>query len=340
MNKALGRLPKTTSKNGGSPVQPAPVKTRQKRQKKYFASISPGDQMALPGPFGRRIIELEKLLQMPIWLIINQGVCPHCGKGTEIEPALFKAFQSAYFDMPPGQPIGVLLESPGGDAHTAYRLARLLQRRSNNQLCIIIPQYAKSAATLLALGASRLIVSKNAEMGPLDVQMYDKQKEEFRSALDAVQSLEQLHTFALTAMDQTMALVVHRTSKRTDVVLPHVMSYVASFLRPLLEQVEAVDYTGKSRELKVAEEYAQRLMAKNYSTSEALRIAKRLVVNYPTHGFVIDEEEASSPPQLNGVGLKIDRLGNKRSQFEQIVAGLIPFLDIFDNVVGRITAKG
>jgi hypothetical protein len=241
--------------------------------------------------------------------------------------------------MPRGRPIGILLESPGGDAHTAYRIARLLQRRSDNQLTVIVPQYAKSAATLLALGAAKLIVAENAEFGPLDVQMFDRQKEEFRSALDAVQSLQQLHAFALKALDQTMALIVQRSGKRTDVVLPQAIEYATNFLRPLLEQVEAVDYTGKSRELKVAEDYGVRLMRKNYSPMEAQRIAKHLVADYPTHGFVIDKEEMGGEPNRMGVGLRIHSLGDKASQFEQIVSDLIPFLDRFSNVVGRITRR-
>jgi hypothetical protein len=314
-------------------------KTKRPREEKYFASISPGSEVALPKEFGKKIIELEKLLNVPIWVIIHQGQCPNCGAGMEIELDLFKGFQSDYAKIPGGRPIGLLLESPGGDAHTAYRIARLLQRRSENRLTVIVPQYAKSAATLLALGASRLIVSENAEFGPLDVQIPDPQKEEIRSALDVVQSLQQLREFALVALDQTMALVVPRTFKKTDTILPHAMKYVTDFMCPLLEQVDVVDYTGKSRELKVAEDYAVRLMIKNYDPGEAQQIAKSLVAAYPTHGFVIDKEEAQGNSHGIGLGLKMYSLGDKTRQFEQIVADLIPFLDRFSNVAGRITTR-
>ncbi len=314
-------------------------KTKPHRERKYFASIAPGSGVALPKEFGKKIVELEKLLNVPIWVIIHQGHCPNCGAGAEIELDLFKGFQSDYANIPEGRPIGLLLESPGGDAHAAYRIARLLQRRSENRLTVIVPQYAKSAATLLALGASRLIVSENAEFGPLDVQIPDPQKEETRSALDVVQSLQQLREFALVSLDQTMALVVPRTFKKTDTILPHAMKYVTDFMRPLLEQVEVIDYTGKSRELKVAEDYAGRLMRKNYDRMEAQQLAKSLVAAYPTHGFVIDKEEAQGNSHGIGLGLKMYSLGDKTRQFEQIVTDLIPFLDQFRNVAGRITTR-
>src|SRR3954467_14174828 len=64
------------------------------------------------------------------------------------------------------------------------------------------------------------------------------------------------------------------------------------FLRPLLEKIDTLDYTRKSRELKVAEEYAIRLMRPTYKAVKAKRVARQLVEKYPTHGFVIDSYEA------------------------------------------------
>lgn len=323
---------------------------RKFRHIEYFASVVPGKNVPLPLQFAKNIIALEKLFQIPIWLIVHQGACPDCGnpecpKAVDLEPFMFKAFQRELPQIPQGQPIGILLESPGGDADTAYRIGRLLQRRSGNNLTIIIPQYAKSAATLLALAGSRLIMSENAELGPLDVQLFDPQREEFCSGLDAVQSLERLHSVALAAIDQTMARVFPKSGKRIDVMLPLVMNYVANFYRPLLEKIDTIDYTRKSRDLKVAEEYAVRLMGEKVGLKLARQIASELVAKYPTHGFVIDRDEASRSRQdevrsrtMSGLGMNIAKLKpsvNKR--FEAIVADLIPYLDRLAIVMGRVT---
>jgi hypothetical protein len=330
--------PKANGKMASPSADLLKAKAKAKPAKGYVASIYPFG-MPLPAEFGSSIHLLEKLLNLPIWVLIQQGRCQGCGKGMEMEPAIFKAFQSDYPNIPAGKPVGLLIESPGGDPDTAYRVGRLLQRRSNNQLTVIIPQYAKSAATLLALSASKLIMSENAELGPLDVQLFDPQREEYGSALDAVQSLERLHSNALAAIMQAMNVLMPRIGKRTDVVLPQVLEYVSKFYRPILEKIDTVDYTRKSRDLKLAEEYAVRLMRK-MDLSDAKAIASELVANYPTHGFVIDREEAFSPrgnkKGLSGLGLKEAQLSARvKEKFEEIVSGMIPYLDEL-NVIGRI----
>src|SRR6185436_18404312 len=107
-----------------------------------------------------------------------------------------------------------------------------------------------------------------------------------------VQSLERLNAFCMGSIDQMLLLLGTRFFRKVDTALPLVLDYATKFARPLLEKIDTVDYVKKSRELKVAEEYAMRLMMPNYQLTEAKTIARRLVELYPTHGFVIDREEA------------------------------------------------
>ena len=194
---------------------------------------------------------------MPIWLVVqnelNFDEPNESDSFSRISPKLFKALQNVRGEMQQGKPIGLLLESPGGDTHSAFRVSRMFQRRSNN-FTAIVPQYAKSAATLLALGAHNLLMARQAELGPLDVQIFDLEKEEYSSALNAVQSLERLNAFAMTALDQMIFLLRMRFGRKVDVSLPLILDYATKFARPLLEKIDTVDYVKKSRELKVAEE--------------------------------------------------------------------------------------
>ena len=121
--------------------------------------------------------------------------------------------------------------------------------------------------------------------------MYDLEREEYASALDEVQALERLNSVALTLTDQAMFLLVGRTGKKTDTVLPHVLHFVAEFMRPLLDKIDTVHYTQRSRVLKVAEDYAVRLLAPRYDAETSQEIAKHLVNNYSEHGFVLDTNE-------------------------------------------------
>jgi len=334
-NRLGGKIPKVAANGNGhlkADRKPRKVPSETKAKKvSYHASIFPAESRTIPEGFAKLVRKLESALKMPVWFLIQNAdpaCCPH------ICIHLYKGFQNQKNQIKDGEPIALLIESPGGDAHMAYRIARLIQRRTN-KFTVLVPQYAKSAATLLALGASDLILGRDAELGPLDVQMFDREREDYSSALDAVQSLERLNVFSLTAIDQLMQLMAERTGKKLDTLLPHVLNYSNQFVRPLLEKIDTVDYTKKSRELKVAEEYALRLMQKNYPFKVAKQIAAHLVDKYPTHGFVIDAQEAQSmnaSGESFGLGLKAKPASN---EVQAIFEEMQPYLDSL-TMMGRL----
>ena len=73
--------------------------------------------------------------------------------------------------------ITLLLDSPGGDVDAAEKFVHLLREackspsRSRDALEVVVPQRAKSAATLIALGADRIVMSDSSELGPIDPQL-------------------------------------------------------------------------------------------------------------------------------------------------------------------------
>ncbi|MGH9918147.1 MAG: SDH family Clp fold serine proteinase [Nitrososphaerales archaeon] len=76
-------------------------------------------------------------------------------------------------DVPVGTDIDFLLNTPGGDVGVADKMARILRRRvgSKGVFRVLVADYAKSAGTLLALGADRIIMSDSSELGPIDPQI-------------------------------------------------------------------------------------------------------------------------------------------------------------------------
>lgn len=93
--------------------------------------------------------------------------------------------QELLFPLPPGASIDLLLHSNGGDSSTAEKLVRMLWAVTKPQdssipegeLRVIVPDRAKSAATLLALGANRIVMSATSELGTIDPQVpkYDQE---------------------------------------------------------------------------------------------------------------------------------------------------------------------
>lgn len=76
-----------------------------------------------------------------------------------------------------GTSITLLLDSPGGDVDSAEKMVHLLDQvrqplsGKSGDLEVVIPHRAKSAATLIALGADRIVMSDSSELGPIDPQI-------------------------------------------------------------------------------------------------------------------------------------------------------------------------
>lgn len=78
-------------------------------------------------------------------------------------------FEETLHDADPEQDLHVMLATPGGDGETAIRLARQAQSRCR-ELTVVVPDQAKSAGTLLAAGAHRILMGPTSDLGPIDPQ--------------------------------------------------------------------------------------------------------------------------------------------------------------------------
>jgi hypothetical protein len=250
----------------------------------YTASASP--HAPLPEEFGSAVKVLEEALGIPVWMLVQKGPERPIG----LYGPLLQIFMDARDELASYGHVALLIDSPGGLADVAYRVARILQRDSG--FTVVIPRFAKSAATLLSLGATRAMMGEDAEIGPLDAQLWDEEREEPGSALNEVQALDQLHSVALQHLDQTMHVMVGGSKKKTEVLLPMAAKFVSDMMCPMLEKIDAVHYAKQARILAVAEHYAVRLlMLAGVPKERADTIADYLVNRYPEHGFVIDRQE-------------------------------------------------
>ncbi|NYJ05141.1 SDH family Clp fold serine proteinase [Petropleomorpha daqingensis] len=78
-------------------------------------------------------------------------------------------FEELVHDANPDEDLHLLLDSPGGSADVALRLLRSAQARCR-ELTVIVPDQAKSAATLICLGAHQLLLGPTSDLGPVDPQ--------------------------------------------------------------------------------------------------------------------------------------------------------------------------
>ena len=78
-------------------------------------------------------------------------------------------FEELIHDADASQDLHLLLDTPGGDGETAVRLVRAAQARCK-ELTVIVADQAKSAGTLLTMGAHRILMGPTSDLGPVDPQ--------------------------------------------------------------------------------------------------------------------------------------------------------------------------
>ena len=71
---------------------------------------------------------------------------------------------------PPDMPIDLLLHTPGGLVLASDQIAYAL-RRHGGKITVIVPHYAMSGGTLVALAADEILMDPDAVLGPVDPQL-------------------------------------------------------------------------------------------------------------------------------------------------------------------------
>lgn len=71
---------------------------------------------------------------------------------------------------PPDMPIDIILHTPGGLVLAASQIAEAL-RHHPGRVTALVPHYAMSGGTLIALAADEIVMASSAVLGPVDPQL-------------------------------------------------------------------------------------------------------------------------------------------------------------------------
>jgi hypothetical protein len=185
----------------------------------------------------------------------------------------------------------LFLTTAGGDPDAAYRMIHALRCRYKKvRLAVVGP--CKSAGTLIALGTHELAVGDTGELGPLDVQLA-KPDEMIpnSSGLDIFQALAVTTENALDTFESTMLNIIRRSggSVSTKTAAEIAREFATSLFAPIMAQVDPNRLGEAQRAINIARAYGDKLGLPNVKTNAV----DTLVNNYPSHGFVIDRDEAA-----------------------------------------------
>ncbi len=201
-------------------------------------------------------------------------------------------------EHPNCEEIDVIINSPGGFADDAYRIIRTF-RKNFKTVNIIVPFWVKSAATLLSLGGSTIVMDEFGEFGPLDAQLGrvrdDSPEIERESALNDEHSLKRIET-RYKEMFETLFI---RLFEHKKINIPkselskQLLENLSKFYEPLLKQVDPYKLGEKRRKLDIGAHYANRILAQFSDLTDSAAIRKLvlyLVDECPDHGYVIDHD--------------------------------------------------
>lgn len=175
---------------------------------------------------------------------------------------LYKAASSAKKE----RDILLIVHSLGGSIEAGYFIGKIGKRLAKDKFVVSVPRKAKSAATLLALGADEIHMGLLSELGPIDPQINGFPAQGIKNALEILAEMSCRHP----ASSDMLGEYLH---KNLDL--------------KILGLFERINES--------AIQYAERLIANRPlpGARSAKSVGDHLVNHYKDHGFVIDYDEAS-----------------------------------------------
>lgn len=99
-------------------------------------------------------------------------ICYVSGRDCSIDRDDAVPFVDLLHNVPAGEDLDMLLHTGGGDIDAAEKLISMVRHKVGKAtLRIIVPDFAKSAGTLMVLGADYVVMSDTSELGPIDPQI-------------------------------------------------------------------------------------------------------------------------------------------------------------------------
>ena len=195
--------------------------------------------------------------------------------------------------------IDVWLESPGGSASVAYKLFLELQSKCH-KLRIVVPDFAKSAATLLTIGGDEIYMGPAAELGPLDAQIEHPDREGVTvSALEVAGAFDFLGKFAVDYAVSGGGKILKWTELPRSDVLREFLRFSARFLEPAVAKLDPHLVYRATNQLDLAHQYAMILLRNRRLSDEdeeldldAKKVSDHLVRDFPAHEFLISLKKA------------------------------------------------
>jgi Serine dehydrogenase proteinase len=176
--------------------------------------------------------------------------------------------------------LAIMINSPGGDGLAAERIVNTCRAYSGTgDYWAIVPGRAKSAATIICLGASKILMAASSELGPVDPQIFRREGDSWKqfSAYSLVSGYDKLFLSAVKSKGN---------------------------LEPFIQQLQKYDVRdiNKYRDLiKLSEDISVKILKSGIMKSASVATIKNKIKIFLdpssgtiSHGRSINREEAES----------------------------------------------
>jgi len=235
---------------------------------------------------------LEQILRRPVVAFFTSFRFPVMIEDTDVD-----ILEGVLQKMNLSTGLALMISSPGGDGIAAERVLNLCRQFSGTkEFWAIVPSRAKSAATMVCFGASKILMGPNSELGPVDPQVTVKEGSTYKrfSACNVVESYDELFGKAV------------RTSGNLQPFLLQLGNYDARDVKELRAAISlSEDISIKSLASGMMKGAQTRKIKKKIGIFLSPKVTK-------AHGRPIYPEEA------NSCGLNIERIDRKSRQWVPI----------------------
>ncbi|MFZ3102422.1 MAG: peptidase [Desulfitobacteriaceae bacterium] len=177
--------------------------------------------------------------------------------------------------------IDLILHSYGGAVDTPFKVVSLI-REFCQEFAVIVPFAAKSAASMVVLGADEVVMGPFSELGPIDPLVKHPVYKDVWVPVQAVRY----------CIDYLQRSIVNSQN-------PEVASFIST---PILQKLDPWLIGDYEKTLKASRQYAEALLTR-YMLREALQsiplVVEALTEGYFSHGYPIGRREAKE------LGLKV-----------------------------------
>jgi len=208
----------------------------------------------------------------------------------------------------------LMITSPGGDPNAAEKILMMCRQRFTKEFYVIVPNSAKSAATMICLGADKILMGYMAELGPIDPQI----------TIDPEKPPLPARSF-ISGLDMIRDRI--KNGENPITYLP----MLAQIPPQLIAICESAIVDSKNMAEKWLKKY---MLSGDHKQAELVADLLSNGVTYKSHGKVIDFSEAKDVLKLNA-----ERIDPKSELWNDIWELFVRSMAFFQSQAGRNVVK-